>query len=211
MATITRQAIEDALKKNRVWDLGNKVLYDLCSYHPGHKTHEEIIAKVWLIGRSYAAAIERRKNKTADSEGDSFYEEKVAPKIKNSDIDKWFEEIRTNPTPEVAVKIHRELTNLFFDISGLDKRSLASKYLHFHFEDLFFIYDGRALKAIANTTKRPQKILINITDNEADPAYKSFFQRCLWLQNDLKSLLGRKPSPREIDKIFLFVADTAKK
>ena len=103
MATITKQAIEDALKKNRVWDLGNKVLYDLCSCHPHHKTDEEIIAKVWLIGRSYAAAIERRKNKTTDSEGDFFYEETVAPKIKNSEIDKWFEEIRTNPTPEVAV------------------------------------------------------------------------------------------------------------
>ena len=179
MATITKQAIEDALNKNRVWDLGNKVLYDLCSGHPNHKTDEEIIAKVWLIGRSYAAAIERRKNKTADSEGDFFYEETVAPKIKNSEIDKWFEEIRTNPTPEVAVKIHRKLTNLFAEISGLDKRSLASKYLHFHFDGLFFIYDARAVRAITNITERSQKVLVNIADNEADSAYKSFFQRCL--------------------------------
>ena len=211
MTTVTKQAIEDALKKNRVWDLGNKVLYDLCSLNPRHKTDEEIIAKVWLIGRSYSAAIERRKNKTADSEGDFFYENTVAPKIKNSEIDKWFEMIRMNPTPEIAVKIHSKLTNLFSEISGLDKRSLASKYLHFHFEDLFFIYDARAVKAISSITQRPQKVVVDIPDDEADLAYKSFFQRCLWLQNDLKSLLGRKPSPREIDKIFLFIADTAKK
>jgi hypothetical protein len=211
MATMTKQAIEDALKKNRVWDLGNKVLYDLCSGHPHHKTDEEIIAKVWLIGRTYAAAIERRKIKTADSEGDFFYEKIVAPNIKNSEIDEWFEEIRKTPTPEVAVKVHRNLTNLFLEISGLDKRSLASKYLHFHFKDLFFIYDARAVRAIANITERSQKVLVNVADREADSAYKSFFQKCLWLQNDLKSLLGKKPSPREIDKIFLFVADSAKK
>ena len=60
MATITAQEVVAALKKNRVWDLGNKVLYDLCSSYPYHKTDEEIIAKIWLIGRSYAAAIERR-------------------------------------------------------------------------------------------------------------------------------------------------------
>ena len=211
MSTLTKPAIEKALEKNRVWDLGNRVLYDLCSDYPDHKTHEEIIAKIWLIGRSYAAAIERRKSKTTGSEGDFFYEETVAPIIKNSEIDNWFAEIRINPTPEVAVKIHCKLTKLFSEISGLDKRSLASKYLHFHFEDLFFIYDGRAANALTSITERSNKVLVNVADNEADPAYKSFYQRCLWLQNDLKSMLGRNPSPREMDKIFLFVADTAKK
>jgi hypothetical protein len=211
MKTLTKERIEKALGKNRVWDLGNKVLYDLCSSHPHHKTNEEIIAKIWLIGRSYSAAIERRKNKTADLEGDFFYENTVAPKIKDSEIDSWFEAVRNNSTPEMAVETHGKLTNLFQDISGLDKRSLASKYLHFHFENDFFIYDSRAVKAISKITKRSQKILVDVAENEADPAYKAFFERCLSLQNDLESLLGRKPSPREIDKIFLFVADTAEK
>jgi len=134
---ITKQEIDEALEKNRVWDLGNRALYDLCSSHPHHKTNEEIIAKVWLIGRAYSAAIERRKNKDLDSPGDFFYENKVAPAIKNSEIDDWFDLLKNYPTPENAIAIHFRLTKLFCDISKLEKRSLASKYLHFHFRKLF--------------------------------------------------------------------------
>jgi len=42
------------------WDLGNQTLYSLCQDHPMHDRDDVIIAKVWLIGRSYAAAVERR-------------------------------------------------------------------------------------------------------------------------------------------------------
>jgi len=49
------------------------VLYDLCKQHPLHTDADEIVGKVWLIGRSYAAAIERCKN--ADSfDGDFYYD-----------------------------------------------------------------------------------------------------------------------------------------
>ncbi len=67
---ISKDDVEKALS-NTAWDLGNQVLYDLCSKHPFHKTPQEIIAKVWLIGRSYAAALERRKNKRSDSSIDA--------------------------------------------------------------------------------------------------------------------------------------------
>jgi hypothetical protein len=61
MQLISRRDI-DASRRPWPWDLGNSVLYDLCRKHPSHKTADEILAKVWLIGRSYAASIERRKN-----------------------------------------------------------------------------------------------------------------------------------------------------
>jgi len=82
----------DLVKKaicSKVWDLGNQVLYDLCRNHPDHSRDDVIIAKIWLIGRTYAAAIERRlvAHKT---EGDAFYETEVAPKIRSSGIDDWF-------------------------------------------------------------------------------------------------------------------------
>ena len=81
---ITKSDIE-AARENSVWELGNRTLYDLCRNHPEHKKIAEIIAKVWLIGRSYAASIERRRN--ADQFGDGFYEATVAPTIKESGID----------------------------------------------------------------------------------------------------------------------------
>ena len=48
-------------QKSTNWDLGNSVLYNLCENNFDHSSDEKIIAKVWLIGRVYAAAIERRR------------------------------------------------------------------------------------------------------------------------------------------------------
>lgn len=61
MRQITKKDIA-SMRRRRVWDLGNRVLYDLCQSHPEHTRDDEIVAKIWLIGRSYAASIERRKN-----------------------------------------------------------------------------------------------------------------------------------------------------
>jgi hypothetical protein len=60
MRSITIEDIE-AIRTKSVWDLGNDILYEMCEKYPGHDEDNEIIAKIWLIGRSYAAAIERRK------------------------------------------------------------------------------------------------------------------------------------------------------
>jgi len=75
------------------WDFGNKVLYEICCANPDHKSDDVIIGKIWLIGRSYATAIERRAE-IEGAQGDAFYENEVAPKIRNSGIDGWFQEIR---------------------------------------------------------------------------------------------------------------------
>ncbi len=50
-------------KQSKSWDLGNKILYDMCKNNFAHKNNGVIIAKVLFIGRIYAAAIERRKKK----------------------------------------------------------------------------------------------------------------------------------------------------
>ena len=215
MKQITEREVANALKKNRVWDLGNKVLYDLCSSNPHHKTDQEIIAKIWLIGRSYAAAIERRKNKSATSQGDKFYEKEVGPKIRNAKIDKWFVRLGKKQTPADAIEIHDRLTKLFYDISEMEKRSLASKYLHFHFKNVFFIYDKRSVSAIALVTPSSEKELgefssKNLSLKKFDKAYAKFFRRCLWLQEDLRKPFGRKPSPRELDKVLLYITDSRK-
>jgi tRNA nucleotidyltransferase/poly(A) polymerase len=206
MRSLTKEEVEKALA-NDAWDFGNQVLYDLCSQHPFHKSQQEIIAKVWMIGRTYAAALERRKNKSEDSDGDLFYEDKAFPKIKNSGIDDWIGSLKTNSRPEEAIEAHSKVTNLFYEISELEKRSLASKYLHFHRPSLFFIYDSRAVKAIRQITPASEKQLPSLSPTKQDEEYLKFYRRCLWLSNELEGKLGRKPSPREIDKVLLIVAD----
>jgi hypothetical protein len=87
MDNITAPFIQKVLG-DHTWSLGNQVLYELCKNDPFHKRDDEIAAKVWLIGRSYAASIERRKEVDTDAQGDDFFYKKVIPEIQKSQIDR---------------------------------------------------------------------------------------------------------------------------
>ncbi len=133
------------------WNLSNEILYEMCRKYPHHKNDEEIIAKVLIIGRVYSAAIERRKQ--VNNTSGLFYLKEVAPAIRKSNIDKWLDNIRDFERPTFdncihIIAVHKRVTDLFEKISGLGKRSLASKYLHFHFPSLFFIYDSRSSNSL---------------------------------------------------------------
>ena len=110
---ITKELVDGA-RRGTQWDVGNEVLYDLCRQYPGHSQVDQIVAKIWLIGRAYAAAIERRKEKT-DFLGDAFYTDHVAPKLKEWQIDKWlaplssFSEL-TQENLDTVLSCHRQLT-----------------------------------------------------------------------------------------------------
>lgn len=177
MVEISKKLLDSATRQSE-WDVGNKVLYDLCEQYPNHKINSEIIAKVWLIGRAYAAAIERRRQNSNDAfEGDDFYTEKVAPEIRKSKIDEWFsllhgiDHVNENNINQVLL-VHLRITELFRKISGLEKRSLASKYLHFHFPNLFFIYDSRAVTAVSHLSAITGRV--GRSDFEADNEYRKF-------------------------------------
>jgi len=206
--TITRDDIDYALASSP-WDLGNQVLYSLCQDHPNHDRGDAIIAKIWLIGRSYAAAIERRKN--ADDSSDNFYETIVVNKIKKSKLDQWLASLpdrMTDPWTTLGsiITVHKHLLDLFSAMTGLEKRSLASKYLHFHRPDLFFIYDSRAKEAAGKATPRLNQIR-NITAEEQDWEYHSFCRRAQWMTEHINTRFHKNLDPRQLDKILLRIAD----
>jgi len=195
-AEFARRAIGDS-----AWDLGNQTLYDLCREHPGHRREDEVLAKVWLIGRSYAASIERRRD-GRDAQGDDFYREVVAPQSRRSGIDRWFQPLTglRIPSADVIVPVHARVTRLFTQISGLEKRSLASKYLHFHFPRVAYIYDERATRATRQVT--PAQRLRSLPYDPCDETYARFFLRCEVFRNQLEQLLGCRITPRETDKVL---------
>ena len=193
---------------NKSWDIGNKVLYDMCAKYPAHETAEVIIAKIWLIGRSYSAAIERRRTSKPKRDGDRFYEKKVAGKIRRSDIDAWFQTLRANGSTDVALKIHRDVTDLFERISKLRKRSLASKYLHFHFPSRFYIFDSRAQSALRRVITRREKIK---KSSKHDFTYAKFFGDCETLRVEIRFRYGLELEPRDLDKVLLAVSAKIKK
>ena len=198
--------VQSALKRQSAWDLGNQTLYDLCRKHPDHRSVDVIVAKMWLIGRSYASSIERRRD-SHSVKGDDFYLDTVGPRIKRAGIDKWFDAVRElrRPDPSVVVPVHKRLTDVFCEISGLEMRSLASKYLHFHFPRAVYIYDERAGRAIR--LMNPRLRMKTSAYDRYDRAYARFVQGCATAHDEIEQLLGRTVTPREVDNVLLAVAD----
>jgi hypothetical protein len=203
-------ALKDLILKakgSNEWDFSNSILYNLCRDSPKHNSSEIILAKIWIIGRCYAAAIERRKS-NKDDINDDFYNSRVVPKIMNSNIDRWIEKCNCTKEKEDALIAHKNLTNLFFELTNLNKRSLASKYLHFHIPDLFYIYDSRVVNSIGklNTllkikNKRKKK---NI---EVDNDYKMFYEKCERIVEKINQEYGIKLACRELDNLLIELAN----
>ena len=127
---------------------GNQVLYRMCREQPHHTDIDVISGKIWLIGRAYTVPIERRagafgrKARKARMDLHKF----IAPKIASSPLDEWlasvadvrmvsFDNLRS------VLLVHFRFVQLLKKLAGLERRSFASKYLHFHQPSAFFIYD----------------------------------------------------------------------
>jgi hypothetical protein len=193
--------------KYRTWKLGNDCLYSLCANNPHHGRIEDVVAKLWLIGRSYSAALERRKNKHKNDP--EFYEYIAAPAIIKSELDFQLKRVReypgiTNKNLHILIEIHSFLTNLFCQITELNKVSLASKYLHFHFPAHFFLMDSRARIGLRKLAKGARTSL-SFPD---DYGYGKFCAKLIALRQHINTTKGQWLSPRKIDTLLLMIADT---
>lgn len=209
------KSVFENILDNSDWDFSNKILYELCANYPTHTVKYEVLAKIFFIGRIYAAAIERRKNKGEDENGDDFYIKKVVPKMINSKIDKKIQLLNQYDRIDennylIVLETHKYLSELFNELTELDKRSLSSKYLHFHKPKLFFIYDSRVSTAFSSCLPRYQ---ISKSDKEkikekiVDDTYAKFLIKSLKLRNIFEDILEKQITPREYDKILIHYAN----
>lgn len=209
-ATIEKQLI-DACIQPKVWDLGNKVLYDLCSQNFEHDSDEKVLAKVWLIGRSYAVAIERRKNKSDIN--DNFYTDEVAPAFRDIELDKMLSPLKNKKiTDSTALRemleVHGYLTRLINKLTNLDKRSFSSKYLHFHLPNLFYIFDTRARDALRQFVKNVPSDLRYLSRLQLlDKEYSNFTCKCFVLQQKIYREFNLFLTPRQLDNFLVYVAN----
>jgi len=175
------------------WDWANSILYNMCKDEPKHTDVNITVGKLNIIGRTYSATIER-------GAGSNFKILEVAKIINNSDIDMLLERIRLVNIPnreniEDILEVHKYFTDILYKATGLNKRSLASKYLHFHAPKAFFIYDSIANKKIREElTNKKFKV-----PNKYDKEYANFVYRCLYFRDNFHE--GK--SPRDIDKVLL--------
>lgn len=182
------------------WDWGNEVLYRMCREEPGHTDVDIIAAKLWLIGRSYAAQIERRSGERGES--DALYAD-AARLIKASHLDEWMNDVSQirrldSSNIGLALAVHSRLVKLLHKCTRLNRRSFASKYLHFHTPTAFFIFDSRASAAIRQKVKR-RRVTIPPSCAESDLEYAAFVLRCILYRDEMPGDL----TPRQIDAELL--------
>ncbi|MDD5585006.1 MAG: hypothetical protein PHV55_08135 [Candidatus Omnitrophica bacterium] len=186
---------EESHKKVRgsTYPLGYKTLCHLCKIHPKHTKCDEIYAKIWLIGRAYSVALERRKNKVLDT--DEFYD-KLVIRLKNrgKKIDKALAGLKTqNINDRNFIKILKAyetvlhvLTDILKNIEkgARENRSFVSKYLHFHKPNLFYIYDKYAkigLNRIWNIIGAREKYKVSHVGSEYGKYfYKAYILSKVW-------------------------------
>jgi hypothetical protein len=207
---LTAQLVQRTLSEDDPWSIGNQVLYDLCRRYPHHAVDTEIIAKVWLIGRAYAASIERGRGKAADSglSNDRFYTEAVPQAMRTSGLDEKLEALAqlkeaTASNLGAVLDAHAHLVGLFRGLTNKNKRSLASKYLHFHRPNLFFIYDSRAVSGIR--TLGIPGLAIDAPPG-SDPEYVRFVGAAVGVREHVRSHFGKRLSPRQLDRLLLAAA-----
>jgi hypothetical protein len=202
----------NSAKQIRVWDFGNAILYDLCQKNFRHVEDDKIVAKVLFIGRIYAAAVERRRNKK-EGINDDFYTDTIAPTFRNSELDDLLNELSKYKELSVdsissVLEVHSYLTNLLKRITDLEKRSFSSKYLHFHLPDLFFIYDSRAVIALRQFTSQVPKDLQKFIDiANADTEYAKFFIKCFDMKRSIQDQYHTHITNRQLDNILIDVAN----
>lgn len=199
-------------KQERVWDFGNTILYDLCQKNFNHIDDEKIVAKVLFIGRIYAAAVERRRNKKDDI-NDNFYIDTIVPTLKESKLDDLLNELSTFKQLTIdcispILHVHSYLTKLLKKITDLEKRSFCSKYLHFHLPNLFFIYDSRAVIGLRQFTSRVPKDLKELQKlEECDIEYAKFFLKSFDMKRRIEDNYQTPITNRQLDNILIDIAN----
>lgn len=206
---LTERMIRECKSEDDIWSLGNSVLYDLCRAHPLHETTRQVVAKVWLIGRAYSAAVERGRGDAAGPglSNDSFYTDALAPTLIASSLDERLRGIAqihqiNRADAEAVLQVHGYLVAELYKLTGKEKRSFASKYLHFHSPSLFFIYDSRAVEAIRTLGIRRAR---GRPHAGLDTEYASFVTTMLVLTERVLDQFGALLTPRQLDRLLLQV------
>lgn len=195
-------------KMNELWCTGNDVLYEMCKKYPSHKTIPEVIAKIFLIGRSYAAAIERSKN-------EHIYEKKIPALVykHGKDIDATLLQCNKENLQQLF-STYDLILRSFHEVSGKWNRSLASKYLHFHQPENFFLMDSRAKKGLSellkvypaiSSAKNEGKRQYSVSKESAE--YMNFYLKCQICKQELEKEFNCTITIRDFDNLLLTIAD----
>jgi hypothetical protein len=200
--------LEQALAQfHNEWGLVDEVLYRLCREHPGHDSARTAIGKVALIGRAYAAGLERQVRVNGNEQavvkvGTFLHEhgervdEIIAP------LGGLDEPLDTGKA-RLIVEQHGLLTSLLKQVtrangsSTRSARSFASKYLHFHCP-LVPIYDQYVRSTIPGLVRWSGEQVPFAQPDVGDREYWTYVVYFLRLY-EASAQTGVKPSVKGLD------------
>lgn len=188
---ISREFIADTLAQS-ILDPRTRALYELCFMHRHHFQDEIVADKLRMIVRLCAEH---------GFHVHGFSPEFAAHRLGQSGVDRWFAGLATAEQLDLArvFEMHKRVMDVFVDQPEELARSLASKYLHFHFPELFFIYDSRVAQAAFQLGGGECGYLSRA---EFDADYGRFFACCRKLTERLSGMAGRRLNPRELDRVL---------
>jgi hypothetical protein len=188
---LTREFVTDTLARS-VQDVRTRALYELCFLHRHHIRNEIVADKLRMILRLCA---------DHGLKVGEVSPEFAAYRLGQSGVDRWFAGLTTAEQidPARLFELHKRVMDVFDDLPADQARSLASKYLHFHFPELFYLYDSRVATAALELGHGECGYLAG---GEHDPEYARFFACCRKLVEAFASLAGRRPNPRELDRLL---------
>jgi hypothetical protein len=187
---------------------GMDTLYEMCQRVPDHRDLGRTMSKVWLIGRSHSASLERRR----DSKGFRNPYDATAVRLQK---DRTFTRLlvharRSQPSETTYDARHlgaihalvSRLAALFQGTTGMWKVSLASKYLHFHVPEVP-IYDSISSTALRMLVPKKDVPPEAVGCWELDDAYGRHLARFAAARSILSSH-GYNVTARNLDMFLLF-------
>jgi len=176
---------------------GNTILYRMCEEKPLHDDLDVVRSKLWIIGRAYSASIERKAGK-------DFKIDDVANILIESEIDQKIRQLneigRINESNmDELLSAHEYLMLLLKKATDVEKRSLASKYLHFHAPMSVFIYDSVVRNKLRCKLREIGKTRFPVSKRH-DDEYESHVIRCIYYRDNVyEKELGALATPRKLD------------
>ena len=198
----------------RAWRVYNEVLYEMCAARPGHGSLGDVVAKVGIVARAYAAGLERH----GDPEGPGAIVGVATLLHQHSDeVDTLIAELRrvagtgdefNAEIGSAVVAMHGKFEAIVRDATnnGHSVRSWSSKYLHFHAPGVP-LYDSRARGVVkARYDLRRVRNQHFPSPDEGDYKYSQFVNAflSLWVE---ASELGLPVTVRRLDQFLLWTAD----
>lgn len=198
-------------------DALNGVLYRMCKEHPHHRDKNAIRAKVVIIGRAYAAGLERHVHGipvvTDALHASKSWLDPALDRLRQWDDDPVPSVDRINMLASVHGRLQRAIGQI--TRNGNNVRSFASKYLHFH-APVVPIFDQFAAAALTDWYRWPPRAttrhdesyrdLVRVASKipvGADDTYWRHLVRTAFVVQEWESTRHDTPTARAIDTYAL--------